>query len=76
MGFYVINYIKQTLKIDFVSCKIVNSGKEKIFEFTLPDQTKKTLFSKEVLFILNDRHSKIQFDMVSLCKNLLHPITH
>jgi hypothetical protein len=69
-------YIKKTLKIDFISCKLIKENRYKFFEFTLPDKSKVLLPPKDILFTLNSRHTQIQFDMVSLCQNLLHPIIY
>lgn len=67
----MLGYIKQTLKIDFFTCKIIKDGFARYYEFVLTDNTKLRILEREILFKLNDRHEKIQFDKVSLGKYLL-----
>jgi hypothetical protein len=75
-GICVKDYIQKTLKFEFTSCRIIRENGYKFFEFILPDKTKKIIPPKDVLYTLNNRHTQIQFDMVSLCQNLLHPIIY
>ena len=72
----MLRYIKETLKIDFITCKIKKNGYNKNFEFILTDGTIHEIPVKNVLYTLNNRHSKIQFDMVSLCRYLILPIAN
>jgi len=69
----MLQYIKETLRIDFVSCRIIRNGYNRNFEFKSLDGTTQSISAKNVLFVLNNRHSKIQFDMVSLCQYLTTP---
>lgn len=67
----MLSYIKQTLKIDFTHCRLLKDGYVKYYEFSLLDGTKLRTSEKDILYKLNDRHSKIQFDKVALGKYLL-----
>jgi type VI protein secretion system component Hcp len=67
----MLDYIKQTLKIDFKSCRIKKDGWTRYYEFILTDETILRISEHDILFKINNRHSKIQLDSVSIGKYLL-----